>query len=71
MTSDELISDLIREEENRFGPMIMSMAEENLELCLIEDEQTQTLVRKPLKNKILSRPLQLRGKRKGLKIKKR
>ena len=63
MTSDELISDLIREEESRFGPMIMSMAEENLELCLIEDEQTQTLVTKPLKNKISLRPLQLRGKR--------
>ena len=49
MTSDELISDLIREEESRFGPMIVTMAEENLELCLIEDEQTQKLVNR--KNK--------------------
>ena len=45
MTSNELINDLIREEEARFGPMIETLAEENVELCLIEDEQTQKLVK--------------------------
>ena len=44
MTSEELISDLIKEEENRWGPMVTSMAEDDLDLCLIEDEETRKTV---------------------------
>ena len=44
LTTEELISDLIREENQRSGTQGTTMAIDDLDLCLIEDEDTRRMV---------------------------
>ena len=44
LTTEELISDLIREENQRSGTQGTPMAIDDLDLCLIEDEDTRRMV---------------------------
>ena len=45
ITAEELISDLIREEDQRWGPMLISNGEADIDLSQIEDEATRKTVK--------------------------
>lgn len=44
VTAEELVSDLIREEDQRWGPMLISNGEADIDLSQIEDEATRKTV---------------------------
>lgn len=45
ITAEELISDMIKDEDQRWGPMLISNGEADIDLSQIEDETTRKTVK--------------------------